>query len=312
DRCKEICQTADLLVYSLTTQFCEALADYYHVPGVQAYVHPFTSTSAFPSPLANLKLPKGALFNRVTHIIAEQVIWQPYRPILNRWRMEVLGLSPINLYDNIFRRANRRGTLTLYAYSPAVLPKPPDWNEHTYVTGYWYLPTSPTWTPPTQLTDFLRADPPPIYVGFGSVVHHDPKQLNGLIVEVLEKTGNRGIVYSGWDGIVGRSLPGSCFPVDYVPYDWLFPQVKMVVHHGGAGTTGAVLRAGVPSIVVPSLGDQLFWGDRCFELGVGPKPIRRLTASKLIQAIVAAESSPKMLQNALNLAQRIRDENGIE
>lgn len=102
-------------------------------------------------------------------------------------------------------------------------------------------------------------------------------------------------------------------PIDAVPHDWLFPQVAAVVHHGGAGTTAAGLRAGVPSIVIPFMGDQPCWGERVSQLGVGPKPIprRRLSVEGLAAAIRTATIDPEIRARAAGLGAQIRAEDGV-
>jgi sterol 3beta-glucosyltransferase len=108
-------------------------------------------------------------------------------------------------------------------------------------------------------------------------------------------------------------LPDSILRVGAVPHDWLFPRMAAVIHHGGAGTTAAGLRAGVPSVVVPSFGDQFFWGWRVGELGVGPKPIPRvkLTAAKLAGAIRQAVSDEGMRGKAAQVGRQIDAEDGV-
>jgi sterol 3beta-glucosyltransferase len=108
-------------------------------------------------------------------------------------------------------------------------------------------------------------------------------------------------------------VPDSVFVIDSVPHAWLFPRAAAVVHHGGAGTTAAGLRAGVPSVIVPFFGDQPFWGQRVAQLGVGPAPIprRELTVERLAQAIHEAVTDPAMRQRAAHLGSNIRAEDGI-
>lgn len=108
-------------------------------------------------------------------------------------------------------------------------------------------------------------------------------------------------------------LADTVFRVDSIPHAWLFPRVAAVVHHGGAGTTAAGLRAGVPSIVIPFFGDQPFWGQRLAELGVGlaPIPRKQLTAERLADAIDRAVTDQSMRQRAADLGTKIRGEDGI-
>ena len=131
----------------------------------------------------------------------------------------------------------------------------------------------------------------------------NPEATANLILDALARAGQRGIIHAGWGGCSGRDLPGSVLMVDGVPFSWLFPRVAAVVHHGGAGTTSAGLRAGVPSVVVPFFGDQPYWGQRVADLGVGPAPIprKKLTAERLAQAIQVAVTDQAMRGRAAEL-----------
>jgi sterol 3beta-glucosyltransferase len=183
--------------------------------------------------------------------------------------------------------SSRQRYPVLYGYSPAVLPKPEDWDDSLHVTGYWFLDSPSDWQPPAALVDFLKAGPPPVYAGFGSMAGSDPDALSAMVVEALARVKQRGILASGWGGLAHANLPDHVIAVESVPHDWLFPQMAAVVHHGGAGTTATGLRVGVPSIVVPFLADQFFWGQRVAQLGVGSNPIPRqqLTVQRLAAAI---------------------------
>ena len=135
-----------------------------------------------------------------------------------------------------------------------------------------------------------------------------------LLSEAVERAGQRAVLLSGWAGIGKIDLPARVFVLDSAPHDWLFPRMAVLVHHGGAGTTAAGFRAGLPAVLVPHLGDQPFWGERVEALGVGPKAIPRpdLTADRLAAAIEQAISDPDMKQRSIQLARKIRAENGVE
>ncbi len=202
-----------------------------------------------------------------------------------------------------------------YCYSPAVLPKPPDWPDWVYVTGYWFLDRPPDWQPSPNLVDFLGAGPPPVYITFGSIIDRDPEALTKLVLEALDLTGQRAILDTGWGGLSNTELPEQVFQVksDSAPHDWLLPQMAAVVHHGGTGTTFAGLRAGLPSIIVPSFGETFFWGQRVADLGVGPLPIpkKHLTAKRLAAAIHTTITDKTMQARAAALGQRIQSEDGV-
>jgi sterol 3beta-glucosyltransferase len=201
---------------------------------------------------------------------------------------------------------------TLYGFSPSVIPKPSDWHN-TEVTGYWFLDAATDWVPPADLMAFLQAGPPPVYIGFGSMGSRKPEETADLVLQAIARTGQRAILLSGWGGLSKADLPETVFMVESVPHSWLFSQVAAVVHHGGAGTTAAGLRAGVPSIVIPFFGDQPFWGQRVAKLGVGPEPIPRkqLTVERLAQAIRTAVTDRGMIRRAADLGAKIQAEDGV-
>ena len=196
-----------------------------------------------------------------------------------------------------------------------MIPKPRDWNHNINVAGFYSLPLASSYTPPPDLMIFLQAGPPPIYIGFGSIVVDDPNSLTEKIFEAIRLTGVRAVVSKGWGGL-GRStfsIPSNVFMLGNCPHDWLFSQVACVVHHGGAGTTAAGISAGKPTVVVPFFGDQPFWGKMVVRTGAGPRPIpfKALTASNLAEAIAAA-LQPAMLENAKILGAKIKEERGSE
>jgi UDP:flavonoid glycosyltransferase YjiC (YdhE family) len=164
------------------------------------------------------------------------------------------------------------------------------------------------------LVDFLHAGQPPVYIGFGSMSHGDPQAATRLVLEALRLAGLRGILLTGWGGLTQADVPASVYMADSIPHSWLFPQVAAVVHHGGAGTTAAGLRAGKPTICVPFISlDQNFWGWRVADLGVGlpPIPSKQLSAEKLAEALTTAVRDPAMNQRAAELGVNIRSEDGV-
>jgi UDP:flavonoid glycosyltransferase YjiC (YdhE family) len=202
----------------------------------------------------------------------------------------------------------------LYGFSPSVIPAPSDWSGNTHITGYWFIDETEDWQPPAALLDFLQSGSAPVYIGFGSMSNRDPEQTADLVIKALTLSNQRAILLSGWGGLQRTNLPDSIFMIDSIPHSWLFPRVSAVVHHGGASTTAAGLKAGVPSVVIPFFGDQPFWGQRVADLGVGTKPIprKRLTAERLANAIQEVVTNEDMRQRAAKLGKQIQTENGIE
>jgi sterol 3beta-glucosyltransferase len=288
-----------------------SLAEKLGLPFLQAYNVPLTPTRAFAGTLVP-RLPSwlGSL-NPLSHRLTRQIVWQAYRPADRLVRRQVLGLPASSLWGPFGSDRLAHGPI-LYGFSPSVIAPPPDWGRNVHVTGYWFLDPPSDWTPSPALVEFLQAGPPPVYIGFGSMSSKSPRQTADLVVQALARAGQRAVMLSGWGGLHIMDS-GSVLMVDSVPHAWLFPQVAAVVHHGGAGTTAAGLRAGVPSIIIPFHGDQPFWGQRVADLGVGPAPIlrRRLTVERLAQAIHEAVTDSTMRQRAVDLGARIRAEDGV-
>ena len=308
------CQGSDLIIGGLGGLFVGlALSEKLGIPFVQALYFPFTPTREFPNALVPLPQRRlSAWVNRLSHRVAQQMMWQNYRAADNKARREVLQLPPASFWGP-FASLHRQKQTILYGYSPQVLPPPSDWDDFIHVIGYWFLEPPAGWEPPSDLVNFLQSGPPPVYIGFGSMGSSKPEETTDLVLQALARTGQRGVLSAGWGGLKKEDLPETVFMIDSIPFSWLFPKMAVVVHHGGAGTTSIGLWAGVPSIVTPFMGDQPFWGRRVYELGVGPKPIpcRRLTVDPLAESIRIAVSDTAMQKRAASLGERIRAENGI-
>lgn len=314
---KVACQGMDLLIVGVGgLNIAVALAQKLQIPLLQAYVFPFTPTKAFPGVLFPDFVDKtGGFFNRLSHQLVRQALWQGFRSADTLVRQEVLGLPPASFWGP-YNTDCLKQYPTLYGFSPSVIPKPSDWNN-TYVTGYWFLDVNvqeaPDWNPPSALVEFLQAGSPPIYIGFGSMGNRNPEATANIILEALAKTQQRAIMLSGWSGLRSENLPNTVYLIDSVPHSWLFPHVAAVVHNGGAGTTAAGMRAGVSSIIIPFFGDQFFWGQRVAKLGVGTEPIPRkqLTVEKLARAIQKTLADSTMRERAASLGSKIQAEDGI-
>ena len=312
------CQGADAVLYSSVALPVWDVAQRLGVPAIAAFLQPLSRTRAFPTVgfrggrgLARVPVVGPAL-NYASHVAVEQVVWQALRGRVNRWRTTTLGVPPAALFGP-FAEMRRLGTPTLYGFSERVVPRPHDWGDDVHLTGWWTLPPRPDWRPHDELRAFLDDGPPPVYVGFGSMTPASAGPMTAAVLEALERTGQRGVLLKGWGSLGGGDLPPWAIAVADVPHEWLFPRMRAVVHHGGAGTTGAALRAGVPSIVVPLGFDQPFWGRRVAALGVGPEPLSRraLTAARLGTAIERAVNDEEMRERAAALGAALRTENGV-
>jgi sterol 3beta-glucosyltransferase len=301
-------QDAELIVYHPKALAPYHVAEKLGVPAILAHPVPFASpTAAFPTPV--LPLPNlGGWLNRRSYGLLLWAAGAGTSGIVRQWRREVLGLPPAR--DEL--HLHNRPIPKLYAFSPHVLPPPPDWDASTYVTGYWFLKQARDWTPPPELAEFLDAGPAPVYVGFGSMAAADAAANSAIVAETLRRAGTRGIVATGAGGLDASIASKQVLVLDSVPHDWLFPRVAAVVHHGGAGTTAAAVRAGVAQVICPFFGDQPFWGRRMQALGVAPAPIaqRRLTTARLHAALGTALGTAAR-EHAERLGAAVRAEDGV-
>jgi sterol 3beta-glucosyltransferase len=305
------CEGSDAIVFSPLGIFGWHYAQAARIPAILASPVPSIRTAYITSPIVP-PLPLPRITNPLGYRVVDQFAWQMFRGLTNRWRVETLGLPPVP-FSGPYRQIEREREIVLHGYSPSVVPKPPDWGEHIHVTGYWFLDSPEDWQPTPTLEAFMADGPPPVYIGLGSMTGRDPGALTRLALGALRRTGQRGVLLAGWAGLGGIDLPSDVCLVDDVPHDWLFPRMATVAHHGGAGTTGAGLRAGRPSILLPYFADQPFWGRVVHDLGAGPQPIpqKQLTESRLTAAINRAVTSPGIHRRAQTLGERIRDEDGV-
>ncbi|MGH7900415.1 MAG: glycosyltransferase [Thermodesulfobacteriota bacterium] len=306
------CKSSDAVIYSpFSTFFGPHVAEKLKIPSIAAYLQPNHPTRDMPSFLSPTQRNLGSLFNLLTWKFLDFMISLQYRSLINKWRTEYLDLPPIGFYE--FGKRRERQRLVVYGISPSVLPKPSDWSENVKVTGYWFLDEDKDWSPPEELSRFLSDGGPPIYIGFGSMVTRDPTRLTSMVLKALEITKQRGILLTGWGCLGETDLPDYAFEINSAPHSWLFPKMAAVVHHGGAGTTAAGLRAGRPTIVVPFFVDQPFWGRTVADLGVGPEPIpfKELSAERLASSINESINNNKIKNRAVDLSKRISSENGV-
>jgi sterol 3beta-glucosyltransferase len=308
------CRGFDALLYNVPLSIAgHTVAEALRIPGIPTAVAPYHPTRVFPSIITPSLPIRGAVPNRISGAAAIQVLWLMFRSHMNRWRRTQPGLRRLSLW-NPLSRISREGVPWLYGFSPSVIPAPSDWPRSAAVCGYWFTDASPDWKPDPKLVDFLGAGAAPVYVGFGSMVGSDPGKTVQMVIHAVREAKVRAIIASGWGGMKHEALADDVFAVESIPHDWLFPRVAAAVHHGGAGTTAAALRAGIPSVVVPYFYDQFFWGKRLHELGVGAVPVaqKHADAAQLAEAIRFVTNTPSVRERARALAAAISREDGVK
>lgn len=273
---------------------------------------PWTRTRAYPHAFAVPSQKLGGNYNIMTYVMFDNLFWQAMAGQINRWRRKTLRLPSTNM-----DRMQADKVPFLYNFSPSVVVPPLDFNHWIRITGYWFLDEGVEYIPDPQLSAFIqcaRKDGKKlVYVGFGSIVVDDPAELTRAVVEAVLKADVRCILSKGWSDRLDKEvvskievpLPESIHQIQSAPHDWLFQQVDAAAHHGGAGTTGASIRAGIPTITKPFFGDQYFFGSRIGDLGVGIC-LPEITAAGLAQALHRATTDIKMIDRARLLGEQIR------
>ncbi len=315
DDLEQLVAGADVVVSSsLTVDAVDALVEGTATAHVCALFQPLWPSAHGPSATFAL-LPGSSAVNAGWGWLARRATWDIVRPagdLLRRRR----GLRR---RGHLGYAAALRRTPTLLAASSVVVPPAPDWPPALRQTGFWFRSDPGEAEVEERLRSFVAAGSPPVHVGFGSMPTGDPGEVLDQVVAALDHVGARGVIGSGLAGL-GRDassgssprLPDSVLVVEGAPHEWLFPRCAAVVHHGGAGTTAAALRAGVPQVVVPHIADQPYWGRRVHDLGVGPAPIARkdLTPEGLAAALEGALADETRSAADL-LGARIRHEDGV-
>ncbi|KAK4199507.1 family 1 putative glycosyltransferase, partial [Triangularia verruculosa] len=324
----EACKGSDLLIESPSAMAGIHIAEALGIPYFRAFTMPWTRTRAYPHAFIMPGQKLGGAYNYVTYTLFDNVFWQTTASQINRWRNNHLGL-PNTTLDKL--QINK--VPFLYNFSPFVVPPPIDFSDWIRVTGYWFLDEGDDkkWQPSKELLDFIdkaRADGKKlVYVGFGSIIVPDPAKMTQEVIDAVRKADVRCILSKGWsDRLPGsgeEKIPGSeeakpepklpeeIFQIQSAPHDWLFKQIDAAAHHGGSGTTGASLRAGIPTIIRPFFGDQFFFGSRVEDLGVGIC-LKKWGANSFARALWEATHSERMIVKARVLGEQIRKENGAD
>ncbi|TBU34937.1 UDP-Glycosyltransferase/glycogen phosphorylase [Dichomitus squalens] len=319
----EACQGTDVLIESPSAMAGYHIAEALKIPYFRAFTMTWSRTRAYPHAFAVPEHKMGGNYNYMTYVLFDQVFWRGTAGQINRWRKHTLGLPGTSL-----DKMEPHRIPFLYNFSPTIVPPPLDWPEWIRITGYWFLDAadvgSKKWEPPQDLLDFIdaarKANKKIVYIGFGSIVVPDPKAMTRCVIDAIVQSGVHAILSKGWSDRLVKNvpaqtepeepLPKQIYPISSIPHDWLFKQIDAACHHGGAGTTGASLRAGIPTIIKPFFGDQFFWGDRVEALGIGAA-VRKLTVESLSQALREATTNQKVIDRAKLVGEQIRAENGV-
>jgi sterol 3beta-glucosyltransferase len=295
----EICRQADLIVISHSAAGSME-ADMLGIPAVSVTLLP----QAIPVQDSAQPLWKRT-FGKIAGAGMGLVMTRPLNQIRER-----LGLGPMT------ETGITSSSLNLIPLSPHVSKPDPRWETRHRMTGYWFAPSPQTWSPPEELVQFLEAGEPPLAISLGAMAisGEDAHQAASITLDAIKEAGVRAII-QGWDEpLKTLNLPQGTFCAGAIPHDWLLQHCAGLIHHGGFGTTAAGFQAGIPCMAIPHIIDQFIWGQKIFELGVGPKPIARtkLAVHPLAEALRQLTQDTGMRSAAAELGRKIRSESGVK
>lgn len=297
---KELCSSADLVIVS-HSQIGAAEAEALGIPYISVTLQP----DVIPMKKEEKGFIKALTTNIFTTFISPFMVG-PY----NRLRKN-LGLKKVRTFDELLSPF-----LNLIPISPQVYPKNKLWEDRNQVVGYWFSNEYEKYMPPKSLVSFLNDGTPPIVIALGAMgfESNEEKTKLDILVNSINNTGMRAIIQGFTRTLEGYPLPDNIISVESIPHSWLFKQAYCVIHHGGFGTTASAIKAGVPSIVIPHVLDQYFWGNRVCELGIGTKPInsKDLNEKSLREAIVTLRENYSRISNRVKkLSEKVSEEDGL-
>nr|WP_321400740.1 glycosyltransferase [uncultured Desulfobacter sp.] len=305
---RHACQDADLILYNMLSLPAHHFAKQTGTKAFPICLQPLGRTNVFPSPVisSNIHVPK--MLNAASYRLVETCMTL----FLNN-SDQLKGKAS---FQEFFQEVYSENIPVLHGFSASILPKPSDWSDNMHITGYWFMDPPQDWVPPESLQAFLSQGPAPVCVGFGSMNDPDIDSIIKTTVQGIRQAGHRVILLTGWsetpfnDETAGPDL----YVAKSIPHSWLFPRVSAVVHHGGAGTTGAAIRAGIPSIIIPFFFDQGFWADRLEKLEVGPPRLSKkmLSQQTMSTAINKTLNNKIMHKKLCELSRKLNKENGVE
>lgn len=304
---------AEILIYHPKAFGGYDIAEKLGIPAFLAHPIPLIApTKLFTNPALPVFLNIG-IFNKISFKI-NVLLMGSFFKFINKWRQETLSLPKKRSIFTNDLKLNGKEIPVLYGCSPQIIPFDTNWGSNVSMEGFWFLEEEMDWVPSEELLHFLNAGPPPIAISFSSMPLKDPEKIWAMLEEALRLTGQRGIFITGWSGVKGRESHSHILTVDSIPHSWLFPRTAGVIHHGGAGTTAAVLKSGKPMLICPFSADQPFWAKIMQEHGTAAAPLKEkdMSAEAFVDRIQVLVSNEKMRKKAVELSRLIKEEKGIE
>ncbi|MBS1663520.1 MAG: glycosyltransferase family 1 protein [Bacteroidetes bacterium] len=229
---------------------------------------------------------------------------------VSRRHMRDKGITVSSIKKAMLEKEN-----TFYAVSPLLFPRPGNWPEQAKVVGYYERVKTLNWQPGGELTAFLERHEKVVFITFGSMTNSNPTETTRIIVDVLKKNNIPALINTSWGGLEEVSGPvESVLFVNNIPYDWVFPKMYAIVHHGGSGTIHAALKYACPSLVVPHILDQFYWGKVISGLHLGPEgiAIKKLEMESFERKLLDLVNNPVYKDNANVISEKMKREGDVD
>lgn len=304
----ESCRDADYLVANvLTLPIVFSIAERYHKPMAVVFLSlPPIPTREFPFQAVGIK--GHPWLNRLSYRLLG-LSYAMIRKQVDAFRKDI-GLPSAN----VLQACLRSDMLAIVAESGVLLQRPADWPPTAHVTGFFYLSPAERALQtvdkaPEGLEGWLAKGEKPVYIGFGSIPVPDRQRFARALGAVLER--HRVVLNAGWTRFDELPVHPDLFVTKYSNHDWLLPRCGVAVIHGGIGTVGAVLRSGIPAVIISVLADQPLNGKIIERKGLGAHiPFKRLTPERLVQAIEAVKT-PEAIERCRAAATTVNSEDGM-
>lgn len=304
----EACKGSELIIYHPGCSIGYFAAQKFGIPSVLASPFPMHKTKEYLSVVMYGKTKSNLITKKLSYTMLQGMLWMASKDSVKGFWKKEFGKSPEN-FGSPFEKHLDKKHPAIISCSNFVFKRPNDWNENIHQNGYWFVEEPREYTPTEELQEFLNAGEKPVYIGFGSMTSLEKdEELANIAAEAIVKSGKRGIICG-----MGKSsnITKDIVAIDSIPHSWLFERVSAVCHHGGAGTTAAGFKAGVPSVIIPFSNDQFAWAHRVYDLGVGSRPIyKKNLSSDILSQRINDALSYEIVKNAGILGKKISKENG--
>ncbi|OLP95283.1 Sterol 3-beta-glucosyltransferase [Symbiodinium microadriaticum] len=304
------------LVYSETYCVAEKLG----VPWIPVLYGPLYPTAEFPNSFVMESNWFGWL-NLFTYNFLFWALWMQEGGQINSFR-EKLGLSPLQVRRGMMTLIEEKQLLVIGGFHEVIIPQPKapaDWPESFFFPNFFFVPDTPADAVPSSLKSFLAqaGSRPVVYLGLGSMPAPRPQELVSLAEAIVEKLEVSAVLCAGWSDISFKSQDTEqrILVTKSAPHDFLLPRCRVLLHHAGAGTCAAALRAGVPSVCLPVMLDQPNNAKNLTRLGVATPPILfqdvAAGVDRVVESVKTALESSEMRAKAEAIAGRIRESDGV-